>query len=236
MMPATMRGMGRGSAGFTLLEMVLATLISALVMGIFSVALTLSLRVWERQQYREHSLAPNLINLLKWQLAVFDPVQVNYDGRTRYIFFGDEHSLAFATGQSVKAISRGAPVVARYVFVPSSGILYYAEMPYDPYHTETLQEFIQMTPGSEGSSPRFYPTPMREFSLSFFSEESTGSDSFWDGEGGIPAGVLVKYSGSTDDTTFGVLIVPNFLFAKKGENVEASKLSGTQRQIHRKRK
>ena len=55
------RGVLAGSLGFTLLELVLATLISAIVIGIFSVALSLSLRMWERQQDREPSDVPSLL-------------------------------------------------------------------------------------------------------------------------------------------------------------------------------
>jgi len=43
----------RSSAGFTLLELLLATFISALVIGILSVTLSVALRIWEKNRGTE---------------------------------------------------------------------------------------------------------------------------------------------------------------------------------------
>jgi hypothetical protein len=227
---------GLGNGGFTLLELVLATLISAMVIGIFSVALTLSLRIWERQQTREYSNAPALIDLLKWQLAEFDPVQVKWDGKNRFVFFGEEHALTFVTGHSVRAISKGAPVVARYVSIPTRGELYYAELPFDPYHSERLQEFLQLNPAKGETSPRFYVTEIDDFSLSYVSEDAKGSESSWDEGNALPIAVLVNYRIKGHTEALSTLIIPSFFFAKKVENAEEAKINRTKKTSRKTRK
>ncbi len=67
------------SRGFTLVELVIATVIASLVMGIVAVALGFSLRIWERRQNQAPSDMPAVIELLKWQLATFEPQPVRID-------------------------------------------------------------------------------------------------------------------------------------------------------------
>ena len=209
-------------AGFTLVELVLATLISSLVIAIVSVSLGFSLRVWERSQNRQPDDFPSLVELLKWQLASFDPVQVREEGEARIIFRGDNNFIAFATDRSVRAISNGVPVVARYVYDSSGKVLYYAEIPLDPYHPDVIKEFLEMKPSDRSSFPRFYPTPVDSFSLSFGQgDEKGGVADSWDDTRAIPAYVRVSWSrdgGATESTQ---VIIPNFLFARKIEEQKA---------------
>ena len=203
-------------AGFTLVELVLATLISSLVIAIISVALGFSLRVWEKNQNRRPDDFPSLVELLKWQLASFDPVQIRNEGETQIIFRGDEHSLGFATDRSVRAISNGVPVVARYVFRPSEKLLYYAEIPLDPYHADVIQEFLDMQPKDGDKYPRFYPIQVDSFSLSFGqAEEKGGVAASWDENHAIPAYVLVSWSRDNGASVSTQAVIPNFLFARK---------------------
>jgi type II secretory pathway pseudopilin PulG len=161
------------SAGFTLLELVLATMISALVMGILATALSFSLRLWERQMNRKTSDMPALLELMKWQLANFDPVPIaTGDGNeARPLFLGDAHSLTFATDRSVKALSKGAPIIARYVFSQADKKLYYAERPLDPYHPDDLKAFLELAPGDEKTWPRFLPTDVESFAIGYAGSE-----------------------------------------------------------------
>ena len=183
-------------------------------MAIFSVALSISLRAWERQQNRQPSDVPSLLGLLKYQLATFEPLQVNAEGKKRVIFEGDGHALAFATAYSVRAISKGLPVIARYVFNPGRGELYYAELPLDPYHSESLGKFLQMTPGTSKSSPHFYVTEVAEFSLSYVGKERETLDAAMDGTSGLPAAVMVNCTAKGSPETlplscFSILLLPN---------------------------
>lgn len=219
-----------GCAGFTLLELVLATLISAMVIGTFSVALTLSLRIWERQQGREQSNVPNLIQFLKLQLGNMNPVRKNPGSQKASqpgaenitIFYGSVHSVVFVTGYSAKAINKGAPVVARYVFVPEEKILYYAEIPFDPYHLETISDFLRIPPDKKSSNVRFYVTEIGEFLLSYLGRD-TGLTSSWESENGYPVAIVVKYAPNGETLSATTFIIPDFLFPLEQEGEDNSK-------------
>ncbi len=206
-------GLHKQSSGFTLLELVLATLISALVIGIFSVALSISLRAWERQQSREPSDVPSLMNLLKLQLAQFDSTAIEYEGKRVSIFEGSEQSLAFATDYSVRAISKGVPVIVRYVFVPGKGELYYAELPFDPYHPKAIKDFLQMGPGT-ASWPRFYLTEVAQFSLSYIGPDLQTSSPQAGGASGLPSAVAVSCASKQDPELYASLLFINYPFSQ----------------------
>jgi hypothetical protein len=211
------------SGGFTLVELVLATMISAMVIGIFSVALSLSLRVWERQQNREPSDLPSLLELLKWQLAEFEPILIREEGKQHSIFQGDEHSLSFATDYSVRAISKGVPVIARYVFVPGRGELYYAEMPLDPYHPEPIRRFLRMNPGESKGWPRFYLIQVGDFALSYRGEEGNEAVPSVEEGTGIPSVVMVKSASPENSALFSAALTVNSPFGKLTVDSNAAK-------------
>jgi hypothetical protein len=212
------------AAGFTLVELVLATLLSALVVGIFSVALSISLRAWERQQNRQPSDVPSLLQLLKWQLAAFEPLQITSQGKKRAAFEGDGQSLAFATAYSVRAISKGLPVIARYVFVPGRGELYYAELFLDPYHPEAIERFLKTNPGDTKSWPHFYVTEVAEFSLSYVGKERETLDpSEMDGTAGVPVAVVVNCSARGSSDAISALMFVNSPFTKLRQGIIGGK-------------
>lgn len=188
----------RGDRGFTLLELVLATFISSMVIAIASMSLSFSLRVWERHQERESVDGPQLIELLNYQMGFFESLPLRYDDKTLPFFVGDEHSLALATDYSVRSLSKGAPVIARYVYDPDEKKLYYAEIPLDPYHPEPLEEFMKRDPTQEkdssDESPVFYFVEMQEFSFEFIDAEDEETEISGEDKLSLPAAVLVKWS------------------------------------------
>jgi hypothetical protein len=209
--------------GFTLVELVLATVISAMVIGIFSVALSVSLRVWERQQNRQPSDLPSLLALLQWQLAEFEPILIHNEGRQYSIFQGDGQSLAFATDYSIRAISKGVPVIARYVFIPTRGELYYAEMPLDPYHPAPIRRFLQMNPGETGAWPRFTLIQAGDFALSYAGEEGKEALQSIEEGSGIPSVVMVKCATPENTASFFAALPVNSPFTKLTVDSKASK-------------
>jgi prepilin-type N-terminal cleavage/methylation domain-containing protein len=218
----------RMDCGFTLLELVLAMLISSLVMGILSMALGFSLRVWERQYNRQRSDMPAMIDLLKWQLVNLNPVPVRSDMESRIIFQGQEHALTFATDHSVRALSHGVPVVARYVFKPSEKQLYYAEIPFDPYHPEPIEQFMKLEPGKQKSWPQFQSTEVAQISFSYGRGEGA-AEKQWTDEKEIPELVGVMWSnGEIEGRT--TVIVPNSFFPRDSEQ------DSGQKRLDRKRK
>ncbi|MDY0040592.1 MAG: type II secretion system protein [Desulforhabdus sp.] len=203
--------------GFTLVELVLATLISTLVVGIMALSLSFSLRVWARQQDRTPSEVPMILELMALQLANFDPTPLSSEfGATAQVFSGDESSLALATDHSVKALSKGVPVVARYVYLPKDKILYSAEIPMDPYHHEPLREFLEMKPNDdEDSWPRFFPVEVEEFSIEYSEEGEGDYQSSWDDTEKLPKAVLIKWK--IEDNSFSRLMLPGLPFSPATE-------------------
>ena len=214
-----------GSRGFTLLELLLATLISSLVIGILSVALTFSLRMWERQQDRKQPELPMILELLAMQLADFDATPMSSEfGAARPLFIGDDHSLIIATDHSVKALSGGVPVVARYTYLPNDKVLYYSEIPLDPHHPETLRDFIDVAPDVKSTWPRFYPVKVDEFSFEYSDEGEGDFVSVWDDSENLPKALLVNWT--LNEKNLSRLIIPDLLFPQVRENGQLHEIVG----------
>ena len=158
---------------------------------------------------------PALIQLLKLQLACFDPMAVTIDGQQGIFFQGDERSLAFCTDHSVKAITKGAPVVARYIFSPEEKRLYYAEIPANPYRFEPITEFLQMQPkGGDNRLPRFYAVDVADFAFSYSGEEKGNAEGAWSDTVSIPKAVTVRWVPGDGSGPFSIFLVPNCLFSR----------------------
>ncbi len=191
-------------SGFTLLELLLATLIASIVIGMLSVALTFSLSLWQREQNSQHDSAQSMVDLLQFQLAGLDASPLPMGGRAAPLFLLEEDSIAFVTAHSVKAMSRGAPAVVRYVFDPAQERLYYSEMPFSPHRMKRIEEFLEVTPSGQGEGALFFSVHMSDFSMVAEQEEgeSFSTESIertiphaliltWKREAGSPQGTAV---------------------------------------------
>ena len=76
-----MQDAGCRKEGFTLIELILATAISALVVGILSVCFAFTLRVWQGTQNQKPDQTFQLADLLNRQLAECDPKPDQVHGR-----------------------------------------------------------------------------------------------------------------------------------------------------------
>ena len=110
--------------GFTLLELILATAISAFVIGILAVCFSFALRAWLSVQDQRPDETFQLADLLKRQLSECLPTPMRFtDSTVHSLFAGQPNSIAFVTTHSVKALSQGVPVVAHYTYDPNSRVL-----------------------------------------------------------------------------------------------------------------
>lgn len=151
MRPAAVR-LGRASrqGGFTLLEMLLVTAIGSIVVLMAATALNHTLRIWEKQRRAPVRDLAFFLDLFREQVACFWSVPLRLDKKDRTLFTGDGHSFALTTTRSVTGLHGGAPVIARYVFVPGQGRLYYAEMPVPgAKHMELAEQFLAAEPREE---------------------------------------------------------------------------------------
>ncbi len=196
------------------MELVLATLISSLVIGILSVGLSFSLRVWEKRQNQKRPDVVGMLEILKWQIASYDPVTIKSEGESFLLFQGEANALTITTDYSVKSLSKGAPVIARYVYIPAEKTVYYAEIPLDPYHPKQIQEFTRSKPGRAKSWPQFYAVPAADFSLTYAGEERGVFNEVWSDTSRIPSTVLVRWSSQENGSGVVQAMIPNFLFAK----------------------
>ncbi len=224
----------RDAKGFTLVELVLAMFISTLVMGILGVSLSVALRFWERTQNQKAFGTPNVIELLKRQLAQFSVMPATVDGKSRLMLSGDNHSITLATDHSVKAISRGVPVIARYVYSAKDKQLFYTEVPLNPHHLELFEELRQLNPGKAARTPMFFAFDMEDFSLAFARDDKKPLEESWDGGAGAPSAVLVSWKTKDSPDAYSYMVYPNSMFAMKQESFEGSG-SGTQTQRARTR-
>jgi hypothetical protein len=221
-----------GSYGFTLLELLLATLLSTMVIGIVAVALSFCLRLWERHQNYGPNDALRIVELMTLQIGSFNAAPVRFDeGEEQSLFLGDKVSLTLATNYSVKAISKGAPVVARYIFHPEEKRLYYGEMPFNPKDPDLIEEFLGMDPNAKDSSVHFYSVSASGFSLEFLEKEaeesptgerrelrSTGagrnrnrSEGAWNAGFESLGGVLLQLTTEDGSRSITQLVTPGFL-------------------------
>jgi prepilin-type N-terminal cleavage/methylation domain-containing protein len=199
--------------GFTLIELILATAISALVVGILAVCFSFTLRVWESAQNQKPDQTFQLADLLNRQLAECDPRPVKFTDNARQVFSGQPNSLTFVTSHSVKAISQGIPVVARYTYDPNARVLSYSELLLDPYHPGPIERFLSgRSSGKKETQIRFYGVEVPEFVLAYAGKDSKEFLQSWDGADKLPVEVLVRWR-SKDSAVHSRVCMVNSLFS-----------------------
>ena len=180
--------------GFTLIELILATAISALVVGILSVCFAFTLRVWQSTQNQKPDQTFQMADLLNRQLAECDPKPIKFTDGTHPLFAGQPNSIVFVTAHSVKAISQGVPIVARYTYDPNSRVLYYSELLLDPYHPGPIERFLAGgSSGGQGTEVRTYGVDFPEFVLTYAGKESKWFSHSWRTVDELPVEVLVRW-------------------------------------------
>jgi|GEM_PF-2009136 len=202
---------GDSQGGFTLLELLLATFIASLVMGMLSVALTFSLGMWEREQNRQHDSAESMVDLLKFQLAGLDTSPLPLGEQPEPLFLMKEDSIVFVTAHSVKAISGGAPAVVRYLFDAAENRLFYGEIPFSPHRLKMIEEFLETTPSGQREARLFFSVDMEEFSLLAEQEEQEDFSTELTEET-IPQAVIVNWQREGEAHVRTVVLRTNYLF------------------------
>ncbi|MGC8490436.1 MAG: PulJ/GspJ family protein [Syntrophobacteraceae bacterium] len=216
--------MRSGPGGFTLIELMVATAISALVIGIISVCLSFSLRVWQKtvRAKPDHTLL--MAELLQRQLSQCDPRPINFEHGSRPLFQGKSDSICFITSDSVKAISKGVPVAVRYTYDPGSRVLSYAELVMDPYRTQALEQFAAGGSPS-GTQVRAYRVDFPKFSLAYAGKEAREFSGSWLSTEALPVEILLKWKG-VDGVAHSMVCMVNSPFAIESNFLNASTPGG----------
>lgn len=216
----------RESAGFTLIELIVATAISALVIGIVSVCFSFALRVWQMTTKSKPDQTFRLAELLQRQLAEADPTPINFEQGARPLFAGDANSICFITSHSVKAISRGVPVAVRYTWDAGSQVLSYSELVLNPYRPAELEKFAAARNGAgEKSDVRSYKVDIPKFTLSFAGKDAKEFSPSWDSTEELPLEILLNWEGP-DRTVHSMACMVNSPFAIQGSLLNPSTPGG----------
>jgi hypothetical protein len=203
-----------------------------MVIGIVAVALSFCLRLWERHQNYGPNDALRIVELMTLQIGSFNAAPVRFDeGEEQTLLLGDKESLTLATNYSLKALSKGVPVVARYIFHPEEKRLYYGEMPFNPKDPDLIEEFLDMNPSAKDNLVRFYSVSASELSIELLEKEgedgptgeerevrSTGagrkrskSEGAWNGGFESLGGVLLRLTTEDGSRSITQLVTPGFL-------------------------
>jgi prepilin-type N-terminal cleavage/methylation domain-containing protein len=228
-------GAGAGaSSGFTLVELLIATFIASLVIGIMATSLSFALRVWERN----HGAEPGdqeivrLLEVMTLQLGTFNPtpIALGTDKESQPVFVGNRQALSLSTNYSLKAISKGVPVISRYVFVPGSKRFYYAELPFDPYHPDPVERFLKQKPDTRDSWPRFYAMDMNliDFAISYRGKDGEGFAETWEDTSSLPQAIMVKVALRRGSKTVHItrVINPHYMQFNSPESLWSDKKKG----------
>ncbi|HYA42393.1 MAG TPA: prepilin-type N-terminal cleavage/methylation domain-containing protein [Syntrophobacteraceae bacterium] len=212
----------RSRSGFTLLELIIATAISALVIGILSVCFSFTMRLWQVTQNQQPDQTFMLADLLKRQLAECDPTPVKFSDNSMHSLFSAQlNSIVFATSHSVKAISQGLPVVARYSYDPESRMLSYSETLLDPYHPQAIERFIAgRSPGGKETEVRSYGIYFPEFALLYAGKQSKEFSQSWESGDELPVEILLRWRG-TDMVIHAMMCMVNAPFTLEVSRVPA---------------
>jgi len=214
-------------SGFTLIELILATAISALVIGILTVCFSFTLRIWLSAQDQRSDEAFQLADLLKRQLSELDPTPVRFtDSSVHPLFTGQQNSIAFVTNHSVKAISQGVPVVAHYTYDPNTKVLSYSELLMDPYHPALMERFLadRSSLGKE-TQVRSYGVGFQEFVLAYAGKDSKEFSRSWDSASELPVEVLLLWKGK-DSVIHARICMLNAPFSIESPNTLAPAVGG----------
>lgn len=184
----------REGKGFTLLELMLATALSAVVIGILSVCFAFALRVWGVVRDEKPDLTIQMMNLLQCQLAECEATKIKFTEGPHSLFVGQANAVVFVTSHSVKAISQGVSVVARYSWDPKSRMLSYSEVLLDPYHPQIIEDYLK-TVGGEKSKVTSYGVEVPEFVLGYAGKDAKQFEDAWGAKDELPLEVLVKWKG-----------------------------------------
>ena len=191
--------------GFTLVELVMAITILALIVGSITAGLRLASVTIERGEdiAREAARLRAVVGVMERSIRSADPLPVSVGGHTKFFFIGTDKRLMFLTAQSAAVFgAEGSRLVSFHeIYGPGGGL---AVSTVSPFRAEGLD----MWEGIE--NPRILAPGAQDLEFSY----SPGPDKFgswewlpeWDPRerGGLPAAVRVEfttYKGETPTKT-----------------------------------
>lgn len=167
-----------GGEGFTLLEMIIAMVITSMVIFMISSSFSFTSRMWIKSEQDERVRDLELlVDLMAVQLGSYYVFDIQKAGGLQGIT-GTRDTLVIATSHSVKAMNGGAPVLARYEFDPGTGRMLYAELPIDWNKKDELLRFANTEVMDDANAVSYAAS---EFSFEYVSEDTEDMTDEWQG-------------------------------------------------------
>lgn len=182
--------------GFTLLELLVATLLSAIVATILAQAMGFGLRMFEAKVGRETSSLPLLADMLAEQAGTLFYAEAP-GLTTQALFRGGPRGLCLTTGRSARALTAGGPVIARWLFREDEKRLYYAETPFAPGRVEDMNFFATADVAQIGLE-RFTVVELEDFQLFYVTGE--GGQESWEPTDRRPDVLTVRLAGKNGES------------------------------------
>ncbi|MEJ5301345.1 MAG: prepilin-type N-terminal cleavage/methylation domain-containing protein [Thermodesulforhabdaceae bacterium] len=178
--------------GFTLMEVVIAITVGAMVMGILSVALSLSVRTWEQSKKPLKNELDDLMELFSTQIIFLNQSPLPYRGGNAPLFLGKKNEIFFATNFSPIGRSMNCPVMVHYRFDEEKQTLTYRQVIIPgniPEGSTLIDDFIAM---QENAEALITIPSVRAFNLKYFEQIDGQALEKWDKPGSIPFKILVE--------------------------------------------
>ena len=206
-MPVPGRAPGGRQAGFTLVELIVVVVITAMIMGIVSTSMSFSVRVWDRARGKKVAEYAPLLDLLGQQIRAYqlplsaEGAESGGGGLQSPFFVGKDEYIVFVTTYSLKAVSRGTPVVVRYQYNSSEGRLFYREMIYNPYDSEGITDFTDESLTGEKGEPgdSVFSAELKGFSFAYYKKDGDEEVQEWDKSENPPDEIVLRYNSGEDE-------------------------------------
>ncbi len=104
----------RSDKGFTLMEVLIAITIGAMVLGIVASSFSFTVKVWGKASRPPDTMLDDLMDMLSLQMIHLSKTPLMYQGGSGPLFIGRENELIFVTSFSPMGLSKNCPVIAHY--------------------------------------------------------------------------------------------------------------------------
>ncbi len=204
------------TSGFTLIEVLIAITIGAMVIGIVAIAFSLTIRNWERAKTQPPYSIENLANFFARQLTHLYGKPVPILGQNRLIFRGEKSKLVFVTTFSPLGISGNCKVIAKYQFIKDRHTLRYEQIVFNKPTISSINMNNFLFSTSTGRPENKLITTVsigniEDFSIGYMSKDDTSFRDSWNEPATIPYKLLITISTSRKPRKIFRLVYPELL-------------------------
>ena len=190
---------GPQTKGFTLIELVMAITILALIVSSVTVGLRLASATINRgeETVREAARLRAVVGVIERSIRSADPRPASAGRHADLLFAGESNSLRFLTAQPIAVFGAGGSRLISFheVMGPGGGLAVSTASPFRAEDWEGTEEPRILVPGAENLSFSYSEGPAKDGSWEWLP--------YWDvkEKGGVPLAVRVEFVVSTGETS-----------------------------------